>query len=67
VTAAAKLCGPLFRTTWVEGGSLKAVRLGPLLRFQYCPVGKHFALVRPVKDRDLTEEEAQSLAGGEGG
>jgi hypothetical protein len=55
--------GHLFRTTWVEGGSLKAVRLGPLTRYQRCPVGKHWAIVHPVKDEDLTEEELRSLSG----
>ena len=53
--------GHLFRTTWIEGGSLKAIRLGPLLRFQRCPVGQHWALVRPVKEKDLTDEDRQTL------
>jgi hypothetical protein len=44
--------GHLFTTTWVEGGSLKAVRLGPLTRYQRCPVGKHWAIVHPVKTED---------------
>ena len=55
--------GHLFRTTWIEGGSLRAVRLGPLTRYQYRPVGKHWALVHPVKDEDLSGEERQRLAG----
>jgi hypothetical protein len=49
--------GHLFTTTWVEGGSLKAVRLGPLTRYQRCPVGKHWAIVHPVKNEDLTDEQ----------
>ena len=49
--------GHSFSTTWIEGGSLKAVRLGPLTRFQRCPVGRHWAIVHPVKDEDLTDEE----------
>jgi hypothetical protein len=49
--------GHVFTTTWVEGGSLKAVRLGLLTRYQRCPVGGHWAIVHPVKDADLTEEE----------
>jgi hypothetical protein len=53
--------GHLFRTTWIEGGSLKAVRLGPLARYQRCPVGKHWAVVRPVKDEDLTDDERRVL------
>ncbi|HMK98392.1 MAG TPA: hypothetical protein VK425_12645 [Acidimicrobiales bacterium] len=54
--------GHLFRTTWIEGGSLKAVRLGPLTRYQYCPKGRHWAIVHPVKDEDLSDEERRSLA-----
>lgn len=55
--------GHLFRSVWVEGGSLKAVRLGPTTRYQHCPVGHHWAIVHPVKDADLSEEELRSLAG----
>jgi len=47
----------LFTTTWVEGGSLRAVRLGPLTRYQRCPVGRHWAVVHPVNDEDLTDEQ----------
>jgi hypothetical protein len=54
--------GHLFRTTWVEGGSLKAVRLGPVTRYQRCPVGKHWAIVHPVKEDDLSDEERRSVA-----
>jgi hypothetical protein len=53
--------GHLFRTTWIEGGSLKAVRLGPTTRYQRCPVGHHWAIVHPVKDDDLSEEERRAL------
>jgi hypothetical protein len=56
--------GHLFTTVWIEGGSLKAVRLGPMMRFQHCPVGKHWAVIRPVKDSELTEE-GRRLANGE--
>jgi hypothetical protein len=48
--------GHLFTTIWVPLASLKSVRLG-WWRFQYCPVGKHWSLVTPVKESDLTEEE----------
>jgi hypothetical protein len=54
--------GHLFRTTWVEGGSLKAVRLGPLTRYQHCPIGEHWAIVHPVKDEELSDEERRSVA-----
>jgi hypothetical protein len=55
--------GHLFTTVWIEGGSLKAVRLGPTTRFQYCPVGKHFAIVHPVKDSELTDEGRRMAKG----
>ena len=54
--------GHLFRTTWVEGGSLKAVRLGPTTRYQHCPIGVHWAIVHPVKDEDLSDEERRRVA-----
>lgn len=41
--------GHLFTTIWVPFGSLKALRLG-FKRYQYCPVGKHWAMVSVVKD-----------------
>jgi hypothetical protein len=50
------LNGHLFTTTWIPGASFKAVRLG-WYRFQRCPVGKHWTLVKPVKESDLTEQE----------
>jgi hypothetical protein len=49
--------GHLFTTTWIEGGSLKAIRLGPLTRYQRCPGGKHWAIVHPVKEQDLHHEQ----------
>jgi hypothetical protein len=54
--------GHLFRTTWIEGGSLKAIRLGPYTRYQRCPVGKHWAIVHPIKEQDLTNEDRRALA-----
>ena len=53
--------GHLFTTTWVEGGSLKAIRLGPLTRYQRCPVGKHWTIVHPVKNEDLTDEQRRII------
>jgi hypothetical protein len=50
--------GHLFTTLWLPLGSFKSIRLGPW-RYQYCPVGKHWTLVRPVKESDLTEEERE--------
>ena len=43
--------GHLFRTIWVPGVSLKAIRLG-WYRAQFCPVGRHWTLVSPVADAD---------------
>lgn len=48
--------GHLFTTIWVPGASLKSIRLG-WWRFQRCPVGKHWSIVSPVKESELTEEE----------
>ncbi len=39
--------GHLFTTIWIPFGSLKAVRLGST-RYQYCPVGRHWAAVAPL-------------------
>ncbi len=50
------LKGHLFTTTWIPGASFKAIRLG-WYRLQRCPIGKHWTLVKPVKESDLTEEE----------
>jgi hypothetical protein len=51
--------GHLFTTIWIPGVSFTSIRLGPR-RFQRCPVGRHWALVRPVKDADLTEAQRRS-------
>jgi hypothetical protein len=47
--------GHVFTTTWSPLGSFTAIRLAGA-RFQHCPVGNHWALVRPVEDGDLTGE-----------
>ncbi len=52
--------GHLFTTIWVPGASFKSVRLG-FKRFQYCPVGRHWTIVAPIKESELTNEE-KSLA-----
>ena len=53
--------GHLFTTTWIPGASLKALRLG-LWRDQWCPVGRHFDLVRLVKEADLSPAELEFAA-----
>jgi hypothetical protein len=46
--------GHLFTTIWIPGISFKSLRLG-WWRYQRCPVGKHWSIVTPVRERDLTE------------
>jgi hypothetical protein len=45
----------------VPGASLKSIRLG-VSRIQYCPVGRHWTLVTPVREADLTEQERERAA-----
>jgi hypothetical protein len=45
--------GHLFSTIWIPGVKLKALDLG-VARVQRCPVGRHWSIVTPVRDRDLT-------------
>jgi hypothetical protein len=51
--------GHLFTTIWIPGGSLKAVRLG-WWRLQFCPVGRHWSIVTPVKEADLSLREKRA-------
>jgi hypothetical protein len=53
--------GHLFTTIWIPGASLKSVRLG-WYRLQRCPVGRHWSLVQPVREADLTDEERHGAA-----
>jgi len=48
--------GHLFSTIWIPYASLKAVRLGPW-RYQWCPVGRHWSLVRPVDVNALSPDQ----------
>ena len=48
--------GHLFTTLWIPSVSFKALRLG-WSRFQWCPVGRHWSLVSPVRDSELTARE----------
>lgn len=50
--------GHLFTTIWLPGASLKSIRLG-WWRLQRCPVGRHWSIVTPVKESELTAEERQ--------
>ena len=51
----------LFTTVWEPGTSFTVLRRGPM-RFQRCPVARHWALVAPVRVQDLTEEQRQAAA-----
>jgi hypothetical protein len=51
--------GHLFTTIWIPLASLKAIRLG-WWRFQRCPVGNHWTLVRPVNESELTPAQLES-------
>jgi hypothetical protein len=50
--------GHLFSTIWIPGVKLKEIDL-VVARIQRCPVGKHWSLVVPVREADLTEPELQ--------
>jgi len=52
--------GHVFATTWSPLGSFTSIRLGTA-RFQYCPVGHHWAIVRPVNDSSLTGGDRRLL------
>lgn len=47
--------GHLFASPWVPLPSLKAVWFP--WRFQRCPMGRHWALVRPIAPGRLTNEQ----------
>jgi hypothetical protein len=51
--------GHRFTTIWLPGTSVKSVRLGPR-RFQYCPVGHHWSLVRLVRASDLSARQLRA-------
>ena len=51
--------GHLFTTIWIPGASLKSLRLS-WWRVQYCPVGRHWSLVTPVRESDLTDRERRA-------
>jgi hypothetical protein len=53
--------GHLFTTLWIPGVKLKAIDLG-IARIQRCPVGKHWSLVVPVRDAELTDDERRFAA-----
>ncbi|MGH3149660.1 MAG: hypothetical protein ACRDOB_02875 [Streptosporangiaceae bacterium] len=50
--------GHVFSTIWIPGVKLKSLDL-VVARVQRCPVGKHWSLVVPVRESELTEGERQ--------
>jgi hypothetical protein len=48
--------GHLFTTIWIPGVKLKAIDL-LVARVQWCPVGRHWSLVMPVRDADLSVQD----------
>jgi hypothetical protein len=53
--------GHLFTTIWIPAVSVKSLRLW-WWRLQYCPVGRHWSIVTPVRASDLSEPERLSAA-----
>jgi hypothetical protein len=51
--------GHVYTTIWIPAASVKSVRLG-FWRLQRCPVGRHWSIVTPVKESDLSEREQQA-------
>jgi hypothetical protein len=52
--------GHVFETTWSALGSVTSIRLAAT-RVQRCRVGHHWALVKPVSDSELTDDERRQL------
>lgn len=50
--------GHLSTTIWIPGISFKSLRLG-WWRFQRCPVGRHWSIVTPVREADLSDDDRQ--------
>jgi hypothetical protein len=48
--------GHLFTTIWIPGVKLKAIDL-LVARVQWCPVGRHWSLVTPVRDAHLSVQD----------
>ncbi len=48
--------GHVYRSIWLPAASVKSLRLG-WWRIQWCPVGRHWSLVTPVRQSTLTEAE----------
>jgi hypothetical protein len=53
--------GHLFTTIWLPGASVKSIRFA-WWRLQWCPVGRHWSIVTPVRVSELSEEDRQDAA-----
>jgi hypothetical protein len=53
--------GHRFTTIWIPLASLKSVRLGGE-RWQYCPVGHHWAVVHRLDDGTASDADLESAA-----
>lgn len=53
--------GHVFTSTWMRWGSFKALRFG-FARFERCPVGRHWAFIRPADMDSLSPAEKESAA-----
>jgi hypothetical protein len=53
--------GHLFTTIWLPGASLKSIRFA-WWRLQWCPVGRHWSIVTPVRSSELSEEDRRDAA-----
>jgi hypothetical protein len=48
--------GHVYTTIWIPGISVKSLRLA-WWRLQRCPVGRHWSLVTPAQESQLTDDE----------
>jgi hypothetical protein len=51
--------GHLFTTRWIPAASVKSLRFG-WWRFQYCPVGRHWSVVVPVRQAELSAKQLRA-------
>lgn len=54
--------GHVFWATWSPLGSLTTIRLGPR-RFGWCRAGRHAALLRRLRDDELSAQQRAELYG----
>lgn len=54
--------GHLFTTVWIPAVSVKSLRFG-WWRFQYCPVGRHWSVVVPVREDELSGKQRRAARG----